>query len=346
LPEIDESWLVPDAAAEAPLKGFAPDEMTTCNDCRRANAPTREQCMYCGAPLNQPAASAAVAAATAQQADDDAKSYLVVFARTGESIDDSLIDQLATRFQLNPEELRAAFSTGAPLPLTAASSDEDALRINSELNNVGLESTVVPGVKLQKDVAHVNIRALEFAEGGVTAISRVGKQRLAARLSDIALIVTGRLLVHRVEVDERRSRSAVKALDRRELSDDQSIVDLYTQSSDAPWRITVNDFDFSCLGERKGLTAFDNVKALVELLKERTPAELNDAYTRLKPVLARIWPLQNTDSQSRSRRPRAGRHDFSVVNATDNEEQFKNYSRLVWYLKQKGQRPDSDSDSA
>src|SRR5205823_6071286 len=122
-------------------------------------------------------------------------------------------------------------------------------------------------------------------------------------------------------------------------------IDLYTQSSDAPWRIIVNEFDFSGLGERKGLTAFDNAKALIELLKERTPAELNDAYTRLKPVLAHVWPIQNTESQGHSRRPRAGRHEFSVINSSDNEEQFNSYSRLVWYLKHQGQKPDSESGS-
>ena len=344
LPEIDESWLVPDAAAEAPLKRFAPDEMTTCGACLRANAPTRAECMYCGAPLNQAAASSAVAAATAQQ-DDDAKHYIVVHVQAGQSIDDSVMDQIAARFQLNPDELRTAFSAGAPLPLTAASSDQDSMKIVSELNALGIESRVVLGVNLKKNLAHVNIRALEFAEDGVTALSRIGKQRLAARPGEIALMVTGRLLVHRVEIDERRSRSSVKALDRREISQDQSVIDLYTQSSEAPWRITVNDFDFSCLGERKGLTAFENVKALIALLKERTPAELNDAYARIKPVLAHVWPLQNTASQGRSRRPRAGRHDFSVINCSDNEAQFNNYSRLVWYLKHENQKPDNESGS-
>ena len=260
-------------------------------------------------------------------------------------MDDSVMEQIAAKFQLNPEELRTAFSTGAPLPLTSASSDEEAMRVTSELNDLGMETRVVLGVNLKKDVAHVNIRALEFAEDWVTAVSRIGRQRLAARFRDMALIVTGRLLVHRVEVDERRSRSSVKALDRRELSQDQSVIDLYAQSSDAPWRITVNDFDFSCLGERKGLTTFDNVKALIELLKERTPAELNDAYARVKPVLAHVWPLQNTASQGRSRRPSAKRHDFSVVNCSDNEEQFNNYSRLVWCLKRQGQTPDSERAS-
>jgi hypothetical protein len=164
----------------------------------------------------------------------------------------------------------------------------------------------------------------------VTAISKVGRQRLSGQLRDIQLIVTGRLLLHRVEVDERRSRGSVKPLDRRELSEDQSVVDIYLRSSDAPWRIIVNDFDFSCLGERKSLTAFDNAKALIELLKERTPTEVHESYARVRPVLNSLWPLENNAAESRSRRPRARRQDFSTVTASSNESQFNNYSRLVW----------------
>jgi len=336
--EIDESFLVPDAPADAPLKKFAPDEMVTCDACLRANAPTRDECMYCGASLHQAATPAEVETITAEEIAEK-NHYVVVCAPDGQSIHDSAVAQLAERFHLKPEELHVALSTGAPLPLASTASEDDATRIISELTGIEMESANVSAVTLNKDVVPINIRALEFDDDNVTAISKFGRQRLAARLSDVQLVVTGRLLMHRVEVDERRSRSAVKPLDRRELSQDQSVVDLHLNSSEAPWRVIVNDFDFSCLGERKGLTAFDNARALIELLKYRTPAEVNDSYARIKPVLTAIWPLQNTASQSRSRRPRASRNEFSTVTASDNETQFNNYSRLVWCLKRRNPKP-------
>ena len=108
---------------------------------------------------------------------------------------------------------------------------------------------------------------------------------------------------------------------------------MYSKAYDAPWRIAVNDFDFSCLAERKSLTAFENASALIELLTDRSHAEVNDAYGRLKAVLANVWPLDNTTSEGRSRRPRAGRNEISTVTASDNETQFSKYSRLVWRVK-------------
>jgi hypothetical protein len=345
LSEIDESWLLPEPAAETPLKKFAPEEMLTCDACLRANAPTRAQCMYCGAPLSQSTTTTQTVEPAAPEEAEGNKHYVVVSAPDGRSIDDSAVAQLATRFHWKPEELHVALGTSGPVPLTSVSSESDAMRISSELKNVGIESAAVSTVQLKIEVNHTIIRALEFGDGSVTAVTKVGKQRLPAELNDIQLVVTGRLLVHRVEIDERRSRSSVKALDRREISEDQTVVDLHLRSFDAPWRILVNDFDFSCLGEHKGLTVFDNINALVEMLKERTPAEVNDSYTRVRTFLNNVWPLQNTASQSRSRRPRAGRHDFSTVTASDNESQFNNYSRLVWCWQRRDQKPLDESGS-
>jgi len=341
VPEIDESWFVPDTVTEAPLRKFAPEEMVTCNDCLRANPPTRGQCMYCGAPMNLVAASSDVET-TASESSDQPSHFVVVQVNGAESLDEVALDQLSVKFHFKPEELRAALMNVAPIPLASASTAEDATRIVSDLQSLGIERASFSAVELNGDIVPVGIRALQFADESITAISRIGKKPLSAALSDLQLIVTGRLLVHRVEVDERRSRSAVKPLDRRELSQDQSIIDLYLQSSAEPWRIIVNDFDFSCLEERKALTAFDNASALIELLKERTPATVNGSYAQVRSVLANIWPLQSTASQSRSRRPRAGRNEFSTVTASDNEAQFNNYSRLVWNISRGDQQRDED----
>jgi hypothetical protein len=82
LREIDESWLVPDTAVEAPLKKFAPDEMLTCADCLRLNAPTRAQCMYCGASLNEAAAAPDVETVTDAET-GEARHYVVVLDAQG-----------------------------------------------------------------------------------------------------------------------------------------------------------------------------------------------------------------------------------------------------------------------
>ena len=330
--DIDESWLIPDPSAEPPLKKFAPEEMLTCDGCLRANPPNRGQCMYCGSPL-QPGAGTPDVEAEPVGGEARPGHYVVVRARAAATITNDLVERLAARFGFKPEELQAALAIGAPLPVTSAPSEESASRIVAELADDGVETISVSDIDLKTSLAPFNIRSLEFSDSGITAISKNGRDRPVAQWSDLHLIVTGRLLTHRVEVDERRSGSAIKPLDRREISEDKSVMDLYAVSSEVPWRIVVSDFDFSCLGEHKSLTAFDNAATLIGMLAERSNSELNDSYGRVKSLIAHVWSLENTSSESRSRRPRASRKDFATVNISSNEAQFNNYSRLMWCLK-------------
>ncbi len=251
--------------------------------------------------------------------------------RAGQSIANAVVDQLARRFQLQPAELQAGISTAAALPLTTAA-EEEARRLLSELQDCGLETFSIQESEVQTTLAARKIRALEFTDPIVSAWTTSPVQQVRAAWSDLALIVSGRLHTSRVEVDERPSRTSTKHLDRRELMQDESVVDLYAKSGET-WRIGVNDFDFSCLGEQKSLTAFANLQALIQLLTRRSDAELNDAYAHIRPLLAGLWPLEITSSKGRSRQPRAGRKDISTVTATDNIAQFNNYSRLAWSVK-------------
>ena len=336
--ELDESWLIPDPEANPSLRKFAPEEMLTCGACLRANAPTRGECIYCGAGLittSTPAANpiAALSPATSPT------HYVAVRRVRNDRDDQPVLEKLAAKFCLKPEELRVALNTGQPVPVFATSSDE-ATAIAGQLMSDEIESAVIPGAELGDGAAHINIRAFEFRDTGIAAHAKHRGEQLFASWSDLALIVTGRLLMHRVEVDERRSRTTVKSLDRREISQDQSVIDLYSGSDNRPWRIIVNDFDFSCLGAGKSLTAFDNVKQLLERLTDQSDAELNDSYGAMRPLLANIWPLESTERQGRSQRPRASRREISTVTSSDNEAQFNRYSRLAWIWKNRGRKSD------
>jgi hypothetical protein len=269
---------------------------------------------------------------TSQSAEKESKdTYIVVRLRAGYSLADPAVLQIAERFQLKRAELQTGISTAGPLPLTITSREEVS-RLLDELQAYGFETFSIQESDLQTRLAERKIRALEFTEMSLNGLTTSPVQQVRAYLSDLALIVSGRLYTSRVEVDERPSRDAVKHLDRREFTQDEPVIDLYAKSGEA-WRISVNDFDFSCLGQQKSLTTFDNVRGLIELLTRRSDAELNEAYARMRPLLTAMWPLEVTTSKSRSRQPRAGRKDVSVVTGTGNTTQFSNYSRLAWAVK-------------
>lgn len=331
MPEPDETLPAAPAAAGVEARGFAPEELLTCDSCLRANAPTRTQCLYCGAGLRAVASVLRPEPPFATSEPEVNRIYIVARSRPGQAITHSVVDQLAERFQFKPAELHAGFASCGPLPLTSASR-EQAVELLSELQAHGFDAFSIPASEVETSLAARKIRALEFTETSLSALTTSPVQQLCAAWSDLSLIVSGRLQTNRVEVDERQSRNSTKYLDRRELSHDESVIDLYVKCEPS-WRIGAQDFDFSCLGEHKSLTAFDNLRVLIELLTRRGGAELNDIYALIRPLLAVVWPLEMTSSKERSRRPRAGRKDVSVVTATDNVMQFNNYSRLAWNVK-------------
>jgi len=286
--------------------------------------------MYCGAAL-RPVAALSPGLSPAGSEPEPNQIYIVARVRGGQSIAGPVVDQIAERFRLAPAELHSGINTGAPLPLTIASREQTP-GLLSELQGHGLETFSIQESDIKAQPGQVKIRALQLTGATLGVVTASPARQVSADWRDLALIVSGRLQTNRVEVDERQSGASVKNLDRRELTDDESVLDLYMKSG-AAWRIGANEFDFSCLGAQKTLTAFENLRALIQLLLGRSDAELNDAYARLRPLLTRLWPPEMTSSKSRSRRPRASRKDVSIVTASDNTTQFNNYSHLLWSVK-------------
>jgi len=155
---------------------------------------------------------------------------------------------------------------------------------------------------------------------------------VTASYEDIRLIVQGRLFLQRVEAEENKRGGRTKLSDRRELSSDDCVLDIYSRTSEVNWRIVASNFDFSCLGARKRATAFENFGLLVELLIERARVPYDDAYIRSRQLLNMVWPLEQRITKEHGRRSRAGKSGVATITITDNEGQFTRYSRLRHYL--------------
>jgi hypothetical protein len=323
-----------DANRDVKLKSFAPDELLTCDVCLRANPPTRAACIYCGAALSSNATI--VSKKTESQPPPAAVStgcYVAVPPKALSVVDENLLDQLAKTIQLKITDLKAALVSQSPL--LVARTHEKANQTVSDLREAGIDGLVITDEDLKLSVGNKTIRALELTDEGLTGLPVSSAARLPARWDELMLVVIGRLQTHRSEVEERRRRGGLKPIDRREVMDDESVLDLYVRSSEAGWRISANNFDFSCLGDRKTMTAFDNFKALISLLRERSAVEIDESYIRMRPMLADIWALQKQTRKGAWRRKGAGKYDMSTVATTDNETQFNNYSRLLWFLRNK-----------
>jgi len=236
---------------------------------------------------------------------------------------------MAALLRLKPVELSRILAVAPPLPLARSAGPDDAARIVEGLGAMGIETVIIPNDDLHLDQPVKKIRAVEFRDDSLTGFATASDAQVSLAWDEITLVVTGRLLSNRLEVEERQRRGRKQTVDSRQLSADESALDLYTKTQAGNYRILAGSFDFSCLGPAKSVTTFQNFAVLVNLLRERAPnARFDDAYTRIRSMLELVWPLEAQVKTGDRVRRAAGKFDTTTVTATDNEAQFTRYSRM------------------
>jgi hypothetical protein len=249
------------------------------------------------------------------------------------ALTESSLTETAAVLGLKTAEAQIAFGCGRPVPLVRTATPDQATAIAGRLVSFGVGVDIFTEDRLRLDLPLTRIRALEFTDEGWAATLSKGED-ISREWDDLILIVTGRLMVKRVEIEERQRRGHPKPIASRELFSDEPLMDLYTRSDEVGFRILSSSFDFSCLGNDKSVTAFENFTKLLSLLHHRAPkVEVDDTYRSLRPVLENVWPLEPQISKGELRRSGAGKVDVSTVTTIDNEIQFNNYSRLRQYTK-------------
>lgn len=327
------------------FRGFAPDQMVTCEACLRANAPTRTSCLYCAAALPATAESAELRRPTLRRLEKWERGFnCILMTEKRGALEAQTLAELAELLRLKPEDLTRIMEANVPLPLARAATRDEASLIESRLAARGVSVLVVSDEDLSPaDSTPQRIRAFEFKDDSIIARPAGSGPRLQAAWTDVLLFVAGRRLVRRVEVEERRGRSAEKEIaNTRELSSDEALLDLYVAGKMGGWRIASDNFDFSCLNERKGLLATENFFNLGEVLRRRAPqADYDDSYNRVRRALNFAWPFEQHTESRGLRRERPGKFNVESVTTSDNETQFTRYSRLRYYLKlrQAGSKP-------
>jgi hypothetical protein len=255
--------------------------------------------------------------------------YLVPAPSPIGDLAEASLAEAAALLRLKVPELNRILGAGQPVPLSRLATPEEAALIGEGLRRCGIETVTIAHIDLHLDVALKKIRALEVSDDSLTAIPTNGGDKVKARWDEVTLVVAGRLHLNRQETAERKSRGRKQTVDSRQLSSDESVLDLYAKADEGGWRISSNNFDFSCLGSAKSFTTFENFAALISLLRQRaSKAQFDDSYTKARPALATVWPVEQQTRKGEWRRSGVGKVDMTTVTTTDNDPQFTRYSRL------------------
>ena len=134
-------------------------------------------------------------------------------------------------------------------------------------------------------------------------------------------------------LEKKRRRGTTKLIDETATASDESILDMYSKRDGIGFRVHLTGFDFSCLGDDKGLLAVENLRRLIVRLKEHAPnAKLVTNYGSVRPALSQVWEIESRKDSQGLKRSGFGKREFGAVASSSNLNQFTKYSRLQWHL--------------
>ena len=342
--------LTADGPASTEAKPFAPEQMIRCEECLRANGPTRVNCLYCGAPLPLNETSVNLQKPALRPLEKWEQGYNNILLPpsairphdnpqppnpVGHNLSEPELSEAADLLKLSEEDLSRILSLELPLPLARAATIDEATLVQRRLGRLRIDTVIVPDDELGVVEARpVRVRAIEIEPAYFTAYQTPETPGIQVAWSDLMLLVVGRIIVKRVELREQKARRAEnRILDTNEFFADEAAVELYTEGQTTPYRITANTFDFSCLGENKSFIAGENLLALLELFRAHAPhVQCDDSYKTARKALDAVWPSQQQNETSGWRRDSPGKYSIGSATELTNEMQFLRYSRLRNYF--------------
>jgi hypothetical protein len=316
-------------------QSFAPDQMVRCEECLRANPPTRVNCLYCAVPLPTNETTIHLQKPALRPLESWEQGYNNILWPPPANPGDPGLTEAATVLRLTATDLARILEFRMPLPVARAATLDEALLVQRRLGPLGIETRIVADAELGlEESGTTKARAIEIDDTGIRAFQTPETPALDIQWSDFDLLVAGRLISRRVEVKEQKGARADNSIvDSSEYFTDEPVFELHFGSPSMSLRFSANSFDFSCLGKTKSLLAAENLATLIKRLCENAPhAELDDSYDQVRKVLDVAWPAQQQNESSGWRRERPGKYIVGSATETNNEKQFTRYSRLRHYL--------------
>ena len=336
LPKDNENFPFPGPVEAAEPQGFSAEQMIRCEECLRANPPTRVSCLYCGAPLPVTESSARLRKPVLRQPEKHQPGYSTILVPADRVVSDEIINRVAALLELSPDNVQALMSVSVPMPVARTASREEAELVVERLLSLGLTCRTLSDEDLGlsfSDNTLKRVRAMRFDDVLLT-IQLAGGDEIEVTWADVILIMPGRLIETRVEITERLSRKPeTELVDTSEFFRDETVIDFYTATHPFTWRVGASGFDFSCLENEKTLIANENIARLRRVLAAKAVnAQFDDSYHSVRGLLEFAWSTQQENQSSGWRRSAPGKLSVGLSTTKSNEIQFTRYSRLRYYF--------------
>lgn len=320
-------------------QGFSAEQMIRCEECLRANPPTRVSCLYCVAPLPLTESSSRLRKPVLRPPEKHQLGYNNILLPLDQAAAAEVISEAAALLKLGEENLRKILSQPLPVPVARTASREEAELVFDRLRDLGLSCLTLSDHDLGLTGNMLKrVKSMRFEDSYLTIQQAGASEETTILWTDVVVILPARLFETRFEIKERMTRKSEKEiLETSEFFRDEAVIDFYLTTSPFTWRVNANGFDFSCLENDKALIANENIGRLQRLIiAKAVHASVDDSYQRVRNLLELAWSTQPETQSSGWRRERPGKLSVGMATTKSNESQFTRYSRLRYYLAIKG----------
>ncbi|MGB7203419.1 MAG: hypothetical protein WBD16_14320 [Pyrinomonadaceae bacterium] len=333
MPEITDNANTFDPNIQSEDIAFDRDELIACNGCGRANPPNRFNCIYCAHELEISTRDTAATRFTSRKLETWERGFNLILVRHLDA--GGNCRPAADLLRVEIATLNEIVQTEPPLPVARVESEKEAALIRTRLEEIGFICSVVSDDELAANKPHVRLSAMELTDETLDVVSFNTKERIKIAWNDMAPIVSGILTKGRVDsIEKKRRHGKTKLIDETATSSDEEIFDLYTRDDATGFRVHQAGFDFSCLGNNKGLLASENMRLLIVELKQRAPnAKYVNSYGQLRHLLNDVWEIESRKDFHGLQRSGVGKVESATVASTSNLVQFNKFSRLQWHLR-------------
>ncbi len=311
--------------------GFRPDEMSACEKCGRVNPPNRAACLYCGASIA--AVDPSQIRLTPRVLENWEKGFNVIVISTPNDLDVSAAMRTSRNTSIEVDLLRDISAAGAIVPIARVENETEAAIVQANLKNIGFETRFLSDAELSAEKLPVRCRAIRFAKDEIILTPLNRGPETALRKSEICLFVTGAIIELKLETTEKRKRRSTTVTGESTTSFDMPLLDIYSKTGGAGYRIPGTGFDFSALGADKSIVAAHNLETLTRKLRDFAPdAKFVDDYLRLRQLLDAVWEPDSRKETVGVQRLGFGRKESVAVLTSSNGLQFTKYSRMQRHL--------------
>lgn len=313
------------------LEEFDPAEMFECTSCRRRTPPNRLDCIYCGAQLVLDEEKKALLKPVIRAPADDQEGFNLICFPTGKRLESGDLRSIAKMIRMDERDVKLTIESGSAVPLGRGDSEEAVKLAAQRMRESGLDVRVFTDAEVEVDSSPVRVRGLSVeGEGRVALILFNNDEVVGLSAGDVELIVVGLSLENRIEANEKHKRKGLqKVLNTTEISSDEILIDIYTRSRAEAFRIQPTGFDFSFLGDKKGLVAAVNLKLTLQFLRGFAPdAVFDESYQSIRAAIDRTWRVVESEETKSIKRKGFGKVEKTRVTTSSNLDQFTKYSRL------------------